>query len=114
MGGDVAYTHPLSFQKMELALVPVRAHGNFYEGDCYVILSVSTLLLLPTPVSFSPGASSWALLGDVLVREDSPWYRSQWFLSAMSRPPVYQRPSLGLGFKFCIRGWGYDPQSEPQ
>ncbi|XP_054435990.1 advillin [Pteronotus mesoamericanus] len=24
---------------MELALVPLSAHGNFYEGDCYVILS---------------------------------------------------------------------------
>ena len=33
---------PLSFQKLELALVPLSAHGNFYEGDCYVILSVST------------------------------------------------------------------------
>uniref|UniRef100_A0A8C0LAW0 Advillin n=1 Tax=Canis lupus dingo TaxID=286419 RepID=A0A8C0LAW0_CANLU len=30
---------PLSFQKLELALVPLSAHGNFYEGDCYVILS---------------------------------------------------------------------------
>ncbi|XP_037370985.1 advillin [Talpa occidentalis] len=26
-------------EKMELALVPLSAHGNFYEGDCYVILS---------------------------------------------------------------------------
>ncbi|KAM9229872.1 advillin [Dugong dugon] len=26
-------------EKMELALVPVSAHGNFYEGDCYIILS---------------------------------------------------------------------------
>lgn len=34
-------TQPLSFQKLELALVPLSAHGNFYEGDCYVILSVS-------------------------------------------------------------------------
>lgn len=40
-GGNAASTHPLFFQKMELALVPLNAHGNFYEGDCYVILSVS-------------------------------------------------------------------------
>lgn len=33
---------------MELALVPLSAHGNFYEGDCYVILSVSTVL--PSPL----------------------------------------------------------------
>lgn len=46
-GRDVAYPHPLSFQKMELALVPLSAHGNFYEGDCYVILSVSTIRPLP-------------------------------------------------------------------
>nr|XP_012632590.1 advillin isoform X3 [Microcebus murinus] len=26
-------------EKMELALVPLSSHGNFYEGDCYVILS---------------------------------------------------------------------------
>ncbi|XP_036152682.1 advillin isoform X4 [Myotis myotis] len=26
-------------EKMELALVPLSAHGSFYEGDCYVILS---------------------------------------------------------------------------
>ncbi|XP_004601712.2 advillin [Sorex araneus] len=26
-------------EKMELALVPLSAHGNFYEGDCYVVLS---------------------------------------------------------------------------
>lgn len=40
-------SQPLSFQKLELALVPLSAHGNFYEGDCYVILSVSP----PTPGS---------------------------------------------------------------
>ena len=32
---------------MELALVPLSAHSNFYEGDCYVILSVSTIGPLP-------------------------------------------------------------------
>uniref|UniRef100_H0VKZ0 Advillin n=1 Tax=Cavia porcellus TaxID=10141 RepID=H0VKZ0_CAVPO len=26
-------------EKMELALVPLSAHGNFYEGDCYIVLS---------------------------------------------------------------------------
>ncbi|XP_073644539.1 advillin isoform X2 [Tursiops truncatus] len=26
-------------KKMELALVPLNAHGTFYEGDCYIILS---------------------------------------------------------------------------
>ncbi|XP_006757426.1 PREDICTED: advillin [Myotis davidii] len=26
-------------EKMELVLVPLSAHGSFYEGDCYVILS---------------------------------------------------------------------------
>lgn len=30
---------------MELVLVPLSAHGNFYEGDCYIILSVSNVLL---------------------------------------------------------------------
>ena len=27
--------------------MPLSAHGNFYEGDCYVILSVSTISLFP-------------------------------------------------------------------
>ncbi|XP_062058075.1 advillin [Lepus europaeus] len=26
-------------EKMELALVPLSAHGTFYEGDCYIVLS---------------------------------------------------------------------------
>lgn len=26
---------------MELVLVPEKSHGNFYEGDCYVLLHVS-------------------------------------------------------------------------
>lgn len=45
--GSAACTHLLSLQKMELVLVPLSAHGNFYEGDCYVILSVSTILPPP-------------------------------------------------------------------
>lgn len=50
MGKGVGeYTHYFSFQKMELVLVPLSAHGNFYEGDCYVVLSVSTT---PEPMSF--------------------------------------------------------------
>ena len=55
------YTHSLSFQKMELALVPLSAHGNFYEGDCYVILSVSTT----SPISMSPSPESqfWGSTG---------------------------------------------------
>lgn len=28
---------------MDLVQVPSKAHGNFYEGDCYVLLSVSVL-----------------------------------------------------------------------
>ncbi|XP_066865761.1 advillin isoform X3 [Kogia breviceps] len=30
-------------EKMELALVPLNAHGTFYEGDCYIILSTRRL-----------------------------------------------------------------------
>lgn len=28
--------------------MPLNAHGTFYEGDCYIILSVSTMLWGPT------------------------------------------------------------------
>lgn len=28
-------------QKLELVQLPERSYGNFYEGDCYVLLSVS-------------------------------------------------------------------------
>lgn len=31
----------LSSQKMELVQVPEKSLGNFYEGDCYILLSVS-------------------------------------------------------------------------
>ncbi|XP_026570500.1 advillin [Pseudonaja textilis] len=30
-------------EKMDLVLVPPNAHGNFYEGDCYVLLSTRKL-----------------------------------------------------------------------
>lgn len=26
---------------MELVLVPEKSHGNFFEGDCYVLIYVS-------------------------------------------------------------------------
>lgn len=57
MGWTADYTQPLSFQKLELALVPLSAHGTFYEGDCYVILSVSTVCLFPC--ASLPSAGSW-------------------------------------------------------
>ncbi|GAB1295636.1 Advillin [Apodemus speciosus] len=34
-------------EKMELALVPLSAHGSFYEGDCYIILSDRVSLYSP-------------------------------------------------------------------
>lgn len=58
-GWDADYTQPLSFQKLELALVPLSAHGNFYEGDCYVILSVSAATPPSlVPMSFPPKSRS--------------------------------------------------------
>ncbi|XP_009179360.1 advillin isoform X1 [Papio anubis] len=46
-------------EKMELALVPVRAHGNFYEGDCYVILSTRRVAsLLSQDIHFWIGKDS--------------------------------------------------------
>ena len=54
---------------MELALVPLSAHGNFYEGDCYVILSVSTVP--PRPL----------ILRGLLPREPAlglPWEVCPW------------------------------------
>ncbi|PNI39127.1 AVIL isoform 5 [Pan troglodytes] len=44
---------------MELALVPVSAHGNFYEGDCYVILSTRRVAsLLSQDIHFWIGKDS--------------------------------------------------------
>lgn len=31
---------PFLLQNMEMAPVPTKSYGNFYEGDCYVLLSV--------------------------------------------------------------------------
>ncbi|XP_020729160.1 advillin isoform X3 [Odocoileus virginianus] len=46
-------------EKMELALVPLRAHGNFYEGDCYVILSTRRVgSLLSQDIHFWIGKDS--------------------------------------------------------
>ncbi|XP_009423301.1 advillin isoform X2 [Pan troglodytes] len=46
-------------EKMELALVPVSAHGNFYEGDCYVILSTRRVAsLLSQDIHFWIGKDS--------------------------------------------------------
>uniref|UniRef100_A0A8C4LIN0 Advillin n=1 Tax=Equus asinus asinus TaxID=83772 RepID=A0A8C4LIN0_EQUAS len=44
---------------MELALVPLNAHGNFYEGDCYVILSTRRVgSLLSQDIHFWIGKDS--------------------------------------------------------
>ncbi|KAM8802841.1 LOW QUALITY PROTEIN: advillin [Rhynchonycteris naso] len=46
-------------EKMELALVPLSAHGNFYEGDCYVILSMRRMgSLLSQDIHFWIGKDS--------------------------------------------------------
>ncbi|XP_048662015.1 advillin isoform X3 [Marmota marmota marmota] len=46
-------------EKMELALVPLSAHGNFYEGDCYIILSTRRLgSLLSQNIHFWIGKDS--------------------------------------------------------
>ncbi|XP_043744558.1 advillin isoform X3 [Cervus elaphus] len=46
-------------EKMELALVPLCAHGNFYEGDCYVILSTRRVgSLLSQDIHFWIGKDS--------------------------------------------------------
>lgn len=33
-----------AIQNMKMAPVPAKAFGNFFEGDCYIILYVSTTL----------------------------------------------------------------------
>ncbi|XP_006909038.1 advillin isoform X1 [Pteropus alecto] len=46
-------------EKMELALVPLNAHGNFYEGDCYIILSTRRVgSLLSQDIHFWIGKDS--------------------------------------------------------
>lgn len=34
------FTCPFFQQNMEMVPVPTKSYGNFYEGDCYVLLSV--------------------------------------------------------------------------
>lgn len=31
---------PLLLQNMEMVPVPTKSYGNFFEGDCYILLSV--------------------------------------------------------------------------
>ncbi|XP_017502790.3 advillin isoform X4 [Manis javanica] len=46
-------------EKMELVLVPLSAHGNFYEGDCYVVLSTRRVgSLLSQDIHFWIGKNS--------------------------------------------------------
>ncbi|KAB1269941.1 Advillin [Camelus dromedarius] len=46
-------------EKMELALVPLSAHGSFYEGDCYIILSTRRVgSLLSQDIHFWNGKDS--------------------------------------------------------
>ncbi|XP_036025635.1 advillin [Onychomys torridus] len=46
-------------EKMELVLVPLSAHGNFYEGDCYIILSTRKVgSLLSQDIHFWIGKDS--------------------------------------------------------
>ena len=92
---------------MELALVPLRAHGNFYEGDCYVILSVSTIPPSPLILTSSspesqfqgfPGRSAHKVNQASGIRLDSSS-----LLHGTGFQFDYQRLCLGQGFKFCIR-----------
>lgn len=37
-----------TLQKMQLVPVPAKTYGNFYEGDCYIVLYVSAPTLVHT------------------------------------------------------------------
>ncbi|XP_036313974.1 advillin isoform X1 [Pipistrellus kuhlii] len=103
-------------EKMELALVPQSAHGSFYEGDCYIILSTRRAgSLLSQDIHFWIGKDSSQdeqscaaiyatqlddyLGGSPVQHREVQYHESDTFRGYFKQGIIYQRGGVASGMK---------------
>ncbi|XP_038935869.1 advillin isoform X1 [Rattus norvegicus] len=103
-------------EKMELVLVPLSAHGNFYEGDCYIILSTRRVgSLLSQNIHFWIGKDSSQdeqscaaiyttqlddyLGGSPVQHREVQYHESDTFRGYFKRGIIYKKGGVASGMK---------------
>uniref|UniRef100_A0A7N4NMP9 Villin like n=1 Tax=Sarcophilus harrisii TaxID=9305 RepID=A0A7N4NMP9_SARHA len=108
-------------EKMKMVLVPQKAYGSFFEGDCYIILHVSRAPRVATSRGLAIDIHYWigkdsavdeqgaaaaftaqldGLLGDVPVQHrEVQGYESEVFKSYFKKGIIYKKGGLTSGFK---------------
>uniref|UniRef100_A0A7N4V2U2 Villin like n=1 Tax=Sarcophilus harrisii TaxID=9305 RepID=A0A7N4V2U2_SARHA len=103
-------------EKMKMVLVPQKAYGSFFEGDCYIILHVSSpgrglaidihyWIGKDSAVDEQGAAAAFTaqldgLLGDVPVQHrEVQGYESEVFKSYFKKGIIYKKGGLTSGFK---------------
>ncbi|XP_035307695.1 advillin [Cricetulus griseus] len=103
-------------EKMELVLVPLSAHGNFYEGDCYIILSTRRVgSLLSQDIHFWIGKDSSQdeqscaaiyttqlddyLGGSPVQHREVQYHESDTFRGYFKQGIIYKRGGVASGMK---------------
>lgn len=101
---------------MELVLVPLSAHGNFYEGDCYIILSTRRVgSLLSQNIHFWIGKDSSQdeqscaaiyttqlddyLGGSPVQHREVQYHESDTFRGYFKRGIIYKKGGVASGMK---------------
>ncbi|KFP91715.1 Villin-1, partial [Apaloderma vittatum] len=92
-------------ENMEMVPVPTKSYGSFYEGDCYVLLSVGQpLVLWRTEDGLCPG-EDWGGVHKHLpvhghIRRDTPGVRQGGpRVDAVSVPLSYKKGGVASGMK---------------
>ncbi|KAM5288964.1 advillin [Ctenodactylus gundi] len=103
-------------EKMELALVPLSAHGSFYEGDCYIVLSTRRVgSLLSQNIHFWIGKDSSQdeqscaaiyttqlddyLGGSPVQHRETQYHESDTFRGYFKQGIIYRKGGVASGMK---------------
>lgn len=105
-------------KKMELVQIPEKSHGHFYDGDCYVLLSVSCwltsdlfILTLVHTQTFPSTVPSPDPEGEQFIVLRHPLLDRLWVLarrtgcSSCLHHPAWRVP----GLRSCATPWGSEP-----
>lgn len=90
---------PFLLQNMEMVPVPIKSYGNFYEGDCYVLLSVGL-----SGVTWGTGNGLWP-------EGDGCWEGCLWPAwpgdtgALLAGTGVLQTRKSGSNFSYDIHYW---------
>lgn len=98
-GSPPGLMSPFLLQNMEMVPVPTKSYGNFYEGDCYVLLSVGQ-----SGVTW--GTGNGLCPEGAGGREGCPW--SAWpgdIGALLAGTGVLQTRKSGSSFSYDIHYW---------